>query len=827
MNPELRRLLVAHFGLAHDAGNAEAQTFYDALPPGKKGRIGAMLAQLDSQGRPADEQLTLREDPLQTRELTTRTFSVRAESLDEKTRSVQAVLATDDPVAVYDYRTGEVIDEVLRMDGAEIPVQVPMLDNHYRWSLDFVYGSVRGMVAGDHELTGGLHFASGDDAAERAYQKVSQGHLKDVSAGYRVTEFTDVEPGRSAIVGGKRYTAGQRTLRISTRWQLKEVSLVPIGADARSKIRQENQLPHHSTSENVMPEKLRAYLESKGLRTDADAAAAWAFYRTLQGAERTEADKLRGDVVPPEPAAAEGAGQRSDPPANPPQTPAGQRNEPPAGNQPLDRDAIRQIVSDVLAESSRQEDDRVRQIRELAGEDVPADVVDRAIAGRMTVDQAGRTFLEAVRGGRQPGQAPYHASAQSQPIRDASARSLACGMMLSTGLSDPTEYSMHNGRHDPRPADRITADDAGRGDQFARLGFLDIARQAVMIDTGRLLWDPDDVMEAAATVARSSPSGGTLSYVFTTNAYARLLAGWGTTPDTTLGWCDEEDVPNFLQQEDISLAANAALDRHSRGGTANHADVSDSHETYKIGRYSKQFVWDEMDQIDDRLGALMRMPQEMGEAARNLRPDLVYSLMLQNPTMGDTGAVFNATAVTTAGGHANLGTGALAGPTLKSAISAMVKQRINRTTKNPGRQLVIRPRFLIVPADLEWTARELTASAALAKLFADSSDPWYATLNLIAQEGIRVIPDDRVGAIGVYDPGAKVARTGLDTNWFLAAGGSRGLRVAYLRGRNRQPRMRSFVLDKGQWGLGFDINHDIGVAFTEWRTWYKSTGAGA
>jgi hypothetical protein len=37
--------------------------------------------------------------------------------------------------------------------------------------------------------------------------------------------------------------------------------------------------------------------------------------------------------------------------------------------------------------------------------------------------------------------------------------------------------------------------------------------------------------------------------------------------------------------------------------------------------------------------------------------------------------------------------------------------------------------------------------------------------------------------------------------------------------------MRSFVLDKGQWGLGWDINLDIGAAFMDYRGWYKSTGA--
>jgi hypothetical protein len=38
--------------------------------------------------------------------------------------------------------------------------------------------------------------------------------------------------------------------------------------------------------------------------------------------------------------------------------------------------------------------------------------------------------------------------------------------------------------------------------------------------------------------------------------------------------------------------------------------------------------------------------------------------------------------------------------------------------------------------------------------------------------------------------------------------------------------MRSFVLNKGRWGIGWDINFDIGVAFMDYRYWHKSTGAG-
>jgi phage head maturation protease len=770
--------------------------------------------------------LGYREEPLSTREdpdhpdLVTRSLFVRASTANDEERSIDGLISTEAPVQVYDWIRGETIDEILLTDGAQLPEQMPLLDNHDRWSTSSVLGSSRSMrrdqaTDGTPGIAGRLFFVKGDQDVERVWNRVRQGHLRDLSVGYRVDESVEIQPGQSAVVAGRTYTAGKRVLRVATKWTPREVSVTPIGADQRTKTRRDpSSFPKGPTSMNP---QLRAYLESIGLRKDATDAEASAFMAKLTGDQKARADALQD-------------GQRSDPPAGQTATgqtqPAGsQRSDPPptppaSGNggattADVDEAARRAVVA---------ERDRVRQLTELAGEDVPQETLRRAINDGWDMARASNEFLTAVRSNRAPGQnaaAPYQPSAHTGPMGNASVRSLAAGMMLGYGISDPTKHTMHNGRRDPTTADRLTAQDVEAGQRFQRLSLVDMIRMSVQMDTGRLYWDPSEAFEAV----RTAPSGGTLAYIFSTNVYARLIEGWATVGDTTVGWCEEEDVANFLQQEDISLAANARLQQLPRGDTAKDATISDSHETYKIARYAKKFTVDEQDVIDDRLGAIMRMPVEMGEAARQLRPDLVYSLMLENPTMSDTGEVYNSTAVTTKGGHSNLGTGALSSTALKAAISAMVKQRLNRTAKDPGRALVLRPKFLIVPADLEWTARELTSAAALAKLFADSNDPWYAALNLLAQEGLRVVPDDRIGAIGVLDPRTNAPRVGTDKNWFLTTG--RGLRVAYRRGTNRQPVMRSFVLDKGQWGMGWDINLDIGVAYTEWRTWYKSTGAAA
>lgn len=329
-----------------------------------------------------------------------------------------------------------------------------------------------------------------------------------------------------------------------------------------------------------------------------------------------------------------------------------------------------------------------------------------------------------------------------------------------------------------------------------------------------MYWDVEEAMRAAV-------SGGTLSYAFSTSAYAQLVEGWAEVADTTV-WCDEEDVANFLDHDDITIEGSTNLAVLTRGGTATDAKIADSKETYSIARFAKKFVIDEQDVINDRLGALMKMPREMGNAARRLRPDLVYSLLLANPTMVDTGALFNNTAAST-GGHANLTTAALGSTGLIAAITAMGAYR-----SADNAVLNIKPRFLIVPAALQWTAKELLTSTAQAytAAAAAATPSQYYTVNVLNGAVDTLVVDDRIGAGGCWNPTTQAVVAGAATKWFLAAGGSRGVRVVYRRGTNRQPTMRSFVLDKGQWGMGWDINMDIGAAAVDYRGLHYSAGTG-
>jgi len=155
--------------------------------------------------------------------------------------------------------------------------------------------------------------------------------------------------------------------------------------------------------------------------------------------------------------------------------------------------------------------------------------------------------------------------------------------------------------------------------------------------------------------------------IFTTNVNALLLSTYMEASDTTLGWTSEEEVADFKTNERPRMTTMAGLNKLPRGGEAQHNERSDVGETYRIARYAGQFVIDEQDIIDDNLSALKDYPIAGGMAAARLRPDLVYSILLSNPTLSATSrALFNTT-----DGNA-LTTAALAADKLRAAVKTMM-----------------------------------------------------------------------------------------------------------------------------------------------------------
>ncbi len=153
----------------------------------------------------------------------------------------------------------------------------------------------------------------------------------------------------------------------------------------------------------------------------------------------------------------------------------------------------------------------------------------------------------------------------------------------------------------------------------------------------------------------------------------------------------------------------------AEGAEYTELTVGDSPETADFVKYGG-YIPLTLELIDrDQTRKLKAYARELGSAGLRKISKLVSEIFTANagvgPTMADTGALFNATAVTTAGGHANLLTAALAINAWDAACTAVYNQPM--LIKNAagiygtGPKMAINPKFCLVPRALQNTAWQM------------------------------------------------------------------------------------------------------------------------
>lgn len=143
--------------------------------------------------------------------------------------------------------------------------------------------------------------------------------------------------------------------------------------------------------------------------------------------------------------------------------------------------------------------------------------------------------------------------------------------------------------------------------------------------------------------------------------------------------------------------------------------VGDSPETASFTKYGG-YIPLTLELIDrDETRKLKAYPRELANAGLRRISGLVAAIFTDNagigPTLADTGALFNSTAVTTAGGHLNLLTTALAAAEWEVVSRAVYNQPMliknAATYYGTGPKQAINPRFCLVPRALGLTAAKI------------------------------------------------------------------------------------------------------------------------
>jgi len=183
-------------------------------------------------------------------------------------------------------------------------------------------------------------------------------------------------------------------------------------------------------------------------------------------------------------------------------------------------------------------------------------------------------------------------------------------------------------------------------------------------------------------------------------------------------WARISRQEHFGSLQDITgtlIGTVGTLPVVAEGAEYTELPIGDSPETASFVKYGG-YIPLTLELIDrDQTRKLAAYPRELAAAGLRKISALVAAIFTDNsgigPTMADGGALFNNTAVTSAGGHANLLTTALSATQWEVVSAAVYNQPM--LIKNAagyygtGPKLAINPRFCLVPRALQLTAMKI------------------------------------------------------------------------------------------------------------------------
>lgn len=571
-------------------------------------------------------------------------------SFSREARSVDVIATTEDPVPVYDYELGAVVPEILLMTGCKLAKsrQVPLQDSHDRWSVASTLGSARDMHVVDDRIECTVVFSSVPEG-ESALTKVEEGHLTDFSVGWRELKCVKLRTGEKKTIGGREF---EGPARVVTSWTIKELSIVPIGADERAKARAEKNTP----TEDTMDVRLRALLELRGLAAGATEEEAQAFLVSLG----LKADVIYEDAL---------SFFRAD----------NQRQTGPAGPaQAVSVVDLTSAVSDAMRAAQAAEAQRQNGIREMCRgfdcDDLSASLIDRGVP----LDAARGELLEHIR-----------KTANSRGLQ-VPAGAISFGADSRDKYRDAVSYSLIK-----RAGIKVPDLQAAPGhEDFTGYTLKELARHSLIM-AGRPAGG--NVMEM---VGRALTTGD-LPAILANVANKSLFAGFMETEETFEAWTGVMSAPDFKALNIPSISSLDDLLAIGDHGEYQLGYFRDKQERITLGTAGRIYPITRTALINDDLAAITGLFAGAGKKAKQYEGDLVYAILTANPLMVEDGLnLFVA-------GHNNLATvvGNPSAATLDDADALMS----NQVDAN-GRRLNIPLSFAIMPRALKGTGDSFFAT---------------------------------------------------------------------------------------------------------------------
>ncbi len=307
-----------------------------------------------------------------------------------------------------------------------------------------------------------------------------------------------------------------------------------------------------------------------------------------------------------------------------------------------------------------------------------------------------------------------------------------------------------------------------------------------------------DAFAPVARVSEADITTASFSYLLGVSMNKRLLHDYQAWPAEWKLFCSEVPIKDFKQQERVRLGAFGSLPVVNEDTAYATVTLSDAQATYSASKRGNIVTITRETIINDDLHAIRQIPTKLAAAAAYTLAEFVYSFLSGNGTIYDGNALFDAT------NHKNFGNTALATSAVQAGVTAMREQ-----TNFAGKRLGLRPRYLIVPPELEFTGLVIVKSAGLPGTNNNDVNPMMGYTQLIVS------------------PQLPAAGTPSSSVWYLAAAPAEvdTIEIGYVGG---QVNPAMFIQDNPLYGLNFTqdavsykVRHEYGGAVMDWRGLYR------
>jgi phage head maturation protease len=387
---------------------------------------------------------------------------------------------------------------------------------------------------------------------------------------------------------------------------------------------------------------------------------------------------------------------------------------------------------------------------------------------------AQRTRLEVMRAER-PRVSPIHAghAAPSQTVLEAAILAL----MHCEGLAE---------KH-------LGATAAQQARDLRATNLVDLCRAALLLDGKEGPHGREAMIRAALSTYSLPVALGNAANKVLMEAYTESPASW--RPFAAI-----KSANDFKAHTGVRPSGASDLVELAPGGEIKHGTINEATYGYRVDTFARMIGIDRRDIINDDLSLFDDTARSMGRAAMRSLSDLVYQVLLANAG----GNFFTA-------GNANYETGAataLSSTSLAKGIAMMLSQR-----DDEHRDLDIRPRILLVPPELQQTAKELLMSDFMQRANND-----LPTGNAL-KNAVSLEVEPRLSNAARFDGTSAKA-------WYLFSGpADAALIVAFLQGQ-QSPTVEFFGLDSepNKLAVSWRVYFDYGAALADHRAAYKAKG---